>query len=187
MGEEKWGDDEVDEIEAGKIARAARSLEDKYKVHFRKVENVYDDMDKKWRDYSVYSKLTKFGKMTKRMYDRDYERGVEDVKQRRIDRNKPFEPDEEQLDDFDADFAQQQVDEIEIDHDRDYQKWLRCHQEMGNPENWLEEEREKGNVEDLPDSRVVVKVKPEKKRFMDKFKNFVVPGFDVKPPEVMER
>jgi len=91
-GEEDWADKDVDEREALQISNAAKNLEDKYKVNFRKVEDVVDYMDNKWEDFSVAKKLTKFGKTTSKMWDREYQRGIDRVKQRREERNRPPEP-----------------------------------------------------------------------------------------------
>ncbi len=230
-GEEDWADQEVDEREALQISNAAKNLEDKYKVNFRKVEDVVDYMDSKWEDYSIAKKFTKFGKTTSKMWDREYLRSVDRVKQRREERNRIPEPEGFDDDDDDMDGIDP-MDDYYLNimpNDLEYNKVPLTDAEANNynvgdvipiggedytitridteedeayaypnrllPNNWLEEERAKGNVKDLPDGnrngqnypRVAVKIEPPKKRFMDRFKDFVVPGFDVKPPEVMER
>jgi len=52
-----------------------------------------------------------------------------------------------------------------------------------------DEARERGDVEDLEDGRIAVKVRPpKKKRRLFKIpNNFVVPGFDLNKSEIRER
>jgi len=176
-GEENWnveGDDLDNNVKFFRMRRLARNLEAEFKVRFRSIEDEYDIED---------TNMLSHDKKYKDARRADYNRNLEEFRRgdpiqmphmnQQIDQpedDEGGEGEEMQIDDFDeiVDYAVRDIDDEP-------------------QENWIQQKREEGDVEDLEDGRVNVKVKMPRKRFKDKFKDFVVPGFDIKPPEIEQR
>jgi len=153
-GEENWNDEN---FEGGLVTQrklmATSTLSDKYNIKLRKIEDIYDMND------SVPVKIKYFGNEV-------YQNNIGALNAAR-NPAPPAPPVEVGNDgDGDDDWGDLHDDERE---DRDYKAWI-------------DAKREEGEVEDLEDGRIAVKVKPKKNRLS----NFVVPGFDIKHPEIEE-
>jgi hypothetical protein len=138
--------------------RLARTLESNYKVITRKITDVHDLIN--WGMKSLSKRVKE---RDKRYYDANIQIFRRPPEEQMMPENpnliipEPVPQDDENFDIEDAEAI-----------------------------NWLQQKREEGDVEDLPDGRVAVKVKKPKRKIIN-YDNFVVPGFDIKPPEVEKR
>ena len=207
-GEEDWHDD-VDRIEAMIAHRVAGDLEDKYGVIFRRINakpNMFNNDEKIPGEDKIINKIT--GETERE--ERNYNRGLKDIAKHRKERQEIPEPVDHRQNDLNAwaaammndlehnkvvipigpDDEKINIGDIIFIHDENYgvrdidevDKEAYAYPTRLLPVHWIEQA-----LREVERKRDEEAEKKPRRNFMANFGDFVVPGFDIKRPEVKER